>query len=129
MFSHPCRRYERPWRSPSPRTCFLSVTCRRACFQPRPEAVRAFVARAAGVVAGTRCAEQACAQLDAGLEVTWSVHDGGEVSPGGVIGQVEGPLRSLLTAERTALNFLCHLSGVATATRSYVEAAREANPR
>jgi len=87
----------------------------------------AFVARAAGVVAGTRCAEQACAQLDAGLEVTWSVHDGGEVSPGGVIGQVEGPLRSLLTAERTALNFLCHLSGVASATRSYVEAAREAN--
>jgi nicotinate-nucleotide pyrophosphorylase (carboxylating) len=45
-----------------------------------------------------------------------------------VIGRVEGPLRSLLTAERTALNFLCHLSGVATAARRYVEAAREANP-
>jgi nicotinate-nucleotide pyrophosphorylase (carboxylating) len=88
----------------------------------------AFVARERGVVAGTRCAEQACAQVDAALHVTWLVSDGGNVGPGGVIGRVEGPLRSLLTAERTALNFLCHLSGVATATSRYVDAARAANP-
>ena len=88
----------------------------------------AFVARARGIVAGTRCAEQTCAQVDPCLEVTWVVGDGHDIEPGGVIGWVEGPLRSLLTAERTALNFLCHLSGVATAARRYVQAAGGANP-
>ena len=88
----------------------------------------AFVARAPGVVAGTRCVEQTCSQVDPGLEVTWVVQDGGEIGPGGVIGRVEGQMRSLLTAERTALNFLCHLSGVATAASRYVQAAHEANP-
>ncbi len=88
----------------------------------------AFIARAPGVVAGTRCAEVTCSQVDPDLEVTWLVGEGGEIVPGGVIGRVEGRLRSLLTAERTALNFLCHLSGVATSTRHYVEAARGANP-
>ena len=88
----------------------------------------AFVARVPGVVAGTGCAEQACLQVDPELQVAWLVRDGDEVGPDVVIGRVEGRLRSLLTAERTALNFLSHLSGVATAARSYVEAAREANP-
>jgi nicotinate-nucleotide pyrophosphorylase (carboxylating) len=87
----------------------------------------AFVARKIGVVAGTRCVEEACAQIDARLEVSWVLHEGDEVEAGGVIGWVEGPLRPLLSAERTALNFLCHLSGIATVTRRYVEAAREAN--
>ena len=77
-----------------------------------------------GVVAGTRCVEVTCSQVDPGLEVTWLVSEGAETAPGDVIGRVEGRLRSLLTAERTALNFLCHLSGVATSTRRYVEAAR-----
>jgi nicotinate-nucleotide pyrophosphorylase (carboxylating) len=96
-----------------------------------PEGSRArawFVARVCGVVAGTSCAEQAFLQVDPGIEVTWIVHDGGDVGPGAVIGCVEGQLRSLLTAERTALNFLCHLSGVATAAHHYVEAVRKANP-
>ena len=86
-----------------------------------------FVARTSGVVAGTRCAEQACFQIDPRLEVTWLVGDGDEIAGSGVIGCVDGPMRSVLTAERTALNFLCHLSGIATATRRYVEAARAAN--
>ena len=96
-----------------------------------PEEARgtaAFVARTAGVVAGTRCVEETCNQVDRGLELTWLVGEGRDIGPHDVIGRVEGPLRSLLTAERTALNFLCHLSGVATATRRYVEAARAANP-
>jgi nicotinate-nucleotide pyrophosphorylase (carboxylating) len=96
-----------------------------------PEGTRgraAFVARSPGVVAGTRCAEQACVQVDPDIEVTWLVGDGCEIGSGGVIGRAEGRLRSLLTAERTALNFLCHLSGVATAARRYVEAAQAANP-
>ncbi len=96
-----------------------------------PEGTRglaSFVARVPGVVAGTQCAEQACLQVDPEIDVTWLVRDGAGVAPGAVIGRVEGRLRSLLTAERTALNFLSHLSGVATAARSYVEAVREANP-
>jgi len=95
-----------------------------------PESCRGnatFVARQAGVVAGTRCVEETCLQVDSDLELTWLVGDGGEIGVGGVIGRIEGPSRSLLTAERTALNFLCHLSGVATAARRYVEAAGEAN--
>jgi len=87
-----------------------------------------FVARTAGVVAGTRCAEEACIQVDPQIEVSWAVGDGDTVPADGLIGRIEGPFRSLLTAERTALNFLCHLSGVATAARRYVEAARGANP-
>ena len=54
--------------------------------------------------------------------------DGAEVVPGDVVAEVSGPLRSILTAERTALNFLCHLSGVASLTRSFVTAVRRANP-
>ena len=60
--------------------------------------------------------------------MTFELDDGAEVGAGGLIGHVEGPFASLLTAERTALNFLCHLSGVATLARRYVEAARFANP-
>ena len=81
-----------------------------------------FVARRAGVLAGTACATEAFAQLDAAVDVEWRVLDGSVLDAGTVIGTVGGPLRSLLTGERTALNFLCHLSGVATATRAFVEA-------
>ncbi len=88
----------------------------------------AFVARSSGVIAGTACAEEACRQVDLALKVTWDHLDGAEIAPDGVIGHVEGPFRSLLTAERTALNFLCHLSGVATSARRFVEAARFGNP-
>jgi len=87
-----------------------------------------FTARTAGVVAGTRCAEETCIQVDPEIEVTWALRDGDAVAADGLIGRIEGPFRSLLTAERTALNFLCHLSGVATAARRYVEAARQASP-
>jgi nicotinate-nucleotide pyrophosphorylase (carboxylating) len=86
------------------------------------------VSRAAGVVAGRACAVEAFAQIDPGVDVTWLLADGSSVVPGSVVATVEGPLRSILTAERTALNFLGHLSGVATLTRAYVEAAAAANP-
>ena len=62
------------------------------------------------------------------MVVDWRVPDGGALSPGTVVAEVSGPLRSILTAERTALNFLCHLSGVATLVRRYVEVVTAANP-
>jgi nicotinate-nucleotide pyrophosphorylase (carboxylating) len=82
-----------------------------------------FVARSAGVLAGTAAATEVFDYLDPGVSVAWDAADGDEVSEGQVIGTVAGPLRSLLTGERSALNFLGHLSGVATLTRAYVTAA------
>jgi nicotinate-nucleotide pyrophosphorylase (carboxylating) len=86
------------------------------------------VCRSTGVVAGQACAVETFAQIDPGVTVAWKRVDGSAVGPGDVVATVEGPLRSILTAERTALNFLGHLSGVATLTRAYVEAVRAANP-
>ena len=83
------------------------------------------VAREAGSVAGTACAVEAFAQIDPAVEVTLQHRDGDRVEPGDVLANVSGPLRSILTAERTALNFLGHLSGIATLTARYVAAAKE----
>ena len=91
---------------------------------PEGRAVAAdVVSRAKGVVAGTRCAAEVYAQLDERVRVTWLKDDGSQVEPGVQVGRVEGPMRSVLTGERTALNFLCHLSGVATLTARFVAAA------
>ncbi|MBX6391521.1 MAG: carboxylating nicotinate-nucleotide diphosphorylase [Frankia sp.] len=81
------------------------------------------VARAGGVVAGLPVA---AAVLEAvagpGTEVTLVAADGARVGPGDEVLRVRGRVRGLLTAERTALNLVCHLSGVATATRAWVDA-------
>jgi nicotinate-nucleotide pyrophosphorylase (carboxylating) len=83
------------------------------------------VPRAAGVLAGTACATETFAQLDPSVEVQWLAADGDAVASGQVVGTVTGPMASVLTGERTALNLLCHLSGVATLTRRFVDAAAE----
>jgi len=92
-------------------------------------ATAAFVTRSAGVLAGVACAKAALRAVDGELEVSFSRRDGDVLRAGDEIGRVSGRLRSIVTAERTALNFLCHLSGVATLTRRFVEAATGANPR
>jgi nicotinate-nucleotide pyrophosphorylase (carboxylating) len=83
-------------------------------------------ARAPGVVAGVPVAGTVfeVVAADAGADVTVEVvrADGSRVGPGDVVLTVTGPTRVLLTAERTALNLLCHLSGIATATRRWVDA-------
>lgn len=84
-----------------------------------------FVPRRDGVLAGTRCADETFAQLDPSVEVTWVAADGDRVTAGQVIGTVRGSMASVLTGERTALNFLCHLSGIATITRRFTDAAAE----
>jgi nicotinate-nucleotide pyrophosphorylase (carboxylating) len=99
-----------------------------ALVPPGATATLAFVARQEGVVAGQRCVEEVCAQVDPGLSVTWSRPDGTAVVPGDELARVSGTLRTILTAERSALNFLCHLSGVATLTRRYVDAAQAVDP-
>ncbi len=87
------------------------------------DAVADVVAREVGVLAGTACASEVFAQLDGNVTVAWRSCDGALVDAGAVVGTVHGPLRSILTGERSALNFLCHLSGVASATRRLVNAA------
>lgn len=85
-----------------------------------------FAARAAGRLAGTACVVETWAQLDPTVEVSWSVPEGAELAEGEVFGMVRGPFRSILTGERTALNFLGHLSGIATSTARYVAVAAAA---
>jgi nicotinate-nucleotide pyrophosphorylase (carboxylating) len=85
-------------------------------------AVADIVPRKDGVLAGVRCAGEVFAQVDEDLVVSWSADDGDWVDAGRPAGTVEGALASILVAERTALNFLTHLSGVATLTRRFVEA-------
>jgi nicotinate-nucleotide pyrophosphorylase (carboxylating) len=95
-----------------------------ACVDDGQRGEARFVARADGVLAGTALATETFHQLDPEVAVRWLVHDGDSVSPGAQLGRVSGPLRSILTGERTALNFLCHCSGVASMTRRYVMGAR-----
>lgn len=93
---------------------------------PSGRAEARFAARDAGRLAGTRCVEETFAQLDPSVEVSWSLPEGAHLAAGEVVGVVRGPFASLLTGERTALNFLGHLSGIATLTARYVAAAAEA---
>jgi len=82
------------------------------------------VARAPGLVAGLDLALLAFKLIDPTILVAVQRPDGTRLSPGEVIALVSGPARGILTAERVALNFLCHLSGIATATAKIVEAVR-----
>lgn len=76
----------------------------------------ALVARKAGVLAGLDVAVHAFRLLDPDMSVKIETRDGAKVAAGETIATFTGKGRALLTAERTALNFLCHLSGIATAT-------------
>jgi nicotinate-nucleotide pyrophosphorylase (carboxylating) len=84
-------------------------------------AVATIVAKQRGVVAGTEVAAEVFRRVDPSLEIHVSTPDGTAVEVRDVVMTARGSARSLLTAERTALNFLQRLSGVATVTRSYVE--------
>lgn len=88
------------------------------------QAVTALVSRQTGVVAGLDLALLAFRLIEPALTVSVARPDGSRVAPGEVIATIAGPARGMLSAERTALNFLCHLSGVATATASVVAATR-----
>ena len=80
------------------------------------------VAKAPGVIAGLPVAEAVFRAVDPALAFTAHVCEGQEVTPGELLAEVSGPGPSLLAAERTALNFLQRMSGIATATRNFVDA-------
>ncbi len=81
-----------------------------------------FIAKQDLIVAGLEVADAVFAVLDSSVEIEAFVTDGDRVRAGEVFARVEGPAEVLLTAERTALNLLQHLSGIATLTRAFVEA-------
>ena len=85
-------------------------------------------ARQPGVLAGRACATETFRQLDPELPLIWHAEDGGVLEAGTTVMEVTGPLRPILTGERTALNFLGRLSGIATLTARYVAAAHARNP-
>jgi nicotinate-nucleotide pyrophosphorylase (carboxylating) len=81
------------------------------------------VARDEGVLAGTACADETFRQIDPRITVEWMATEGATVSTDEALATVTGPFPSILTAERTALNFLGHLSGIASLTRRFVRAS------
>ena len=93
-----------------------------ATIDPGSRATANLVARADGVVAGLHVAELVFAVVAPDATVRTFVADGDRATRGDALMEVAGPVRQLLTAERTALNYLCHLSGVATATAHWVDA-------
>ena len=82
------------------------------------------VARRPGVLAGREAGEEVLRQT--GVAGDWLRGDGDQLDAGSVVAEITGPARAVLTAERTLLNLLCHLSGVATLTAAYAEAAAPA---
>ena len=93
------------------------------CFIPANHRSSArIVAKEKGVLAGTEVALEVFRQIDPSIEVELLKNDGEVIGPGDDILNADGPTRALLSAERTALNFLQRLSGIATLTRRFVDA-------
>ena len=89
----------------------------------------AFKARQAGVIAGLDLASLAFRLLDEKITISCEHFDGEQIRPGQTIGIVQGSARAILSAERTSLNFLYRMSGIASATASIVEAVRGTKAR
>lgn len=89
--------------------------------EARVEAV--LLAKAPGVVAGLDVAREVFEQVDPRIQIEDLVRDGSRCAPGDRLATVQGPAAGVMTAERTALNFLQYLSGIATITRAFVDAA------
>jgi nicotinate-nucleotide pyrophosphorylase (carboxylating) len=93
-----------------------------AIVPPEAQTRCALMARQPGVVAGLDFAIAAFRLIDPAIEVTVALPDGSRLRQGDLIATITGPARGILTAERTALNFLSHLCGVASATRGIADA-------
>jgi len=96
---------------------------------PQRRAQARVLAREAAVICGAPWAEAALKMVDPTVQVRWCVPEGGRCGADEVVLEIEGSARGLLTAERTALNFLQLLSGVATKTATYVDAIQGTRAR
>lgn len=100
-----------------------------ATIEPESRSVLDLVARARGVIAGAPIAAYVFARASEGRVQTEWIADGTAVAPGDVVVSASGPTRDLLLCERTALNLLCHLSGIATLTSRWVDALGDSATR
>ncbi len=88
---------------------------------PEKRCTAEVIVKEESLICGIRFFEKVFSLLDRGVSFKWSVKDGDKVQAGSVIGSVEGSLKAILQGERTALNILQKLSGIATNTARYVE--------
>jgi nicotinate-nucleotide pyrophosphorylase (carboxylating) len=88
------------------------------------KAVGVIVAKSSCVIAGVEVAAEAFRQLDPAAAFTAAKGDGSSCEPGDIVAEVRGSAASMLTAERTALNLMQRMTGIATLTRRFVDAAR-----
>ncbi|MBC7167944.1 carboxylating nicotinate-nucleotide diphosphorylase [Phenylobacterium sp.] len=100
-----------------------------ACVEADARLSVAFAARKAGVVSGLACARLALQTLDPEARFETLVGDGARIAAGAVLARAEGNARAVLSAERTGLNLLGRMSGVATLTRAYVDAVEGTGAR
>lgn len=97
---------------------------------PADAAIQGVIAaRKSGVIAGVDLARATFQQMDASIDIRIENADGARASAGDRVISIAGPARAILSAERVALNFLSHLSGVATATNALVEAVKGTNAK
>jgi len=102
------------------------LTC-IATIEEKQQGEARITAKAAGRLSGITLASAVFEQVDPAIDQKWLVADGDTVKPGTLLCKLKGPVHSLLAAERTALNFLQHLSGIATATSHFTEALAGTN--
>ena len=95
-----------------------------AIIPPDEQAETVLAARKPGVVAGLDLALLAFELIDPAIKAAVAKPDGSRLEKGETIATIHGPVRGILTAERVALNYLCHLSGIASATAAVVESIR-----
>ncbi len=95
-----------------------------AIFEPAERGSAKFLVKAEGVIAGLAVVEAVFRRLDSTAEVALEAEDGDTVRPGDIVAAVSASVIALLSGERTALNLMQRASGIATATRRYVDAVR-----
>ena len=93
------------------------------------QATALVVARQEGVIAGVELAREVFQTVDSSLDVAVMIEDGARVTTGAIVMKISGSARGILTAERTALNFMQHLSGIASQTYEYVKAVEGTKAR
>ncbi len=100
------------------------LTC-KATIPADQEGEASISAKACGTLSGVDAARSVFEQVDSGIRQQWAFADADAVQAGDIICHLSGRVSRLLAAERTALNFLQHLSGIATLTHAYVQAVRD----
>lgn len=99
-----------------------------ACLEPNPVTGR-IVAKSAGILSGERAALTVFELVDSANRIDFFLHDGDLFSEGEMVAKIEGFNQTILTAERVALNFLAHLSGVASLTREFADRIRSVSKK